>query len=118
MQYSLVAQLRAIRRHSLILIVGTDIVIASESKSTPSQVIRVEGSDPFEMFSCNPSFLNNDWKRRLPRMASPGDWADATSSMYAMHGMPSCPASLVTAEVVRCMYMAPHLMPKGTAMSK
>ena len=49
-QYSLVAQLRAIHRHSLILIVGTDIVIASESKSMPSQVIQVEGSDPLRCF--------------------------------------------------------------------
>ena len=49
-QYSLVTQLRAIHRHSFILTVGTDKVNALESKSTPSQVIRVEGLDP-----CTPS---------------------------------------------------------------
>ena len=81
MQRERVAHLRDKMRQSLIFSEGTDIVMATVSKSTPSQVIWVPGSAPLGMFSSSPNSRSRAWKRHLPGRASTGGWAAATSSM-------------------------------------
>ena len=105
-------------RQSVILVVGTDMVISTVSKVIPSHVICVLGGVDLSVASSSPKSVMSE--RALLYAVVAVAWLDsapAISSIYESALKCSLRRSQTKACVRRCINIAAQRKPKGGAMS-